>query len=97
MNPEKRMANRVPRTGAALVRRGSGGRALTGVVTDVSSTGAGLRVPDPIPTHEAVTVTMAFEDRVRVPTQEKLSGIVAWMAPASKGFLLGIQWDRPTV
>jgi len=95
MISEKRRARRVTLTGTTLVIPGSGGRALTAVVTNVSSTGAGLRVPEAIPPNEAVTVTMAFLDTLGLLTQEKLSGVVAWMAPSPKGFLVGINWDHP--
>lgn len=95
MISEKRMARRVTLTGTTLVIPGSGARALTAVVTNVSSTGAGLRVPEAIPPNEAVTVTMAFLDALGLLTQEKLSGVVAWIAPSPKGFLVGITWDRP--
>jgi len=95
MISEKRMARRVTLTGTTLVIPGSGGRALTAVVTNVSSTGAGLRIPEAIPPNEAVTVTMAFLDTVGLVTQEKLSGVVAWIAPSPRGFLVGITWDRP--
>lgn len=91
---EKRTARRVTLTGTTLVIPGSGGRALTAVVTNVSATGAGLRVPEPIPPNEPVSVTMAFLDHAGTPTQEKLAGVVAWMAPSPKGFLIGITWDQ---
>ena len=91
---EKRTARRVTLTGTTLVIPGSGGRALTAVVTNVSATGAGLRVPEAIPPNEPVSVTMAFLDHAGTPTQEKLAGMVAWMAPSPKGFLIGITWDQ---
>jgi hypothetical protein len=94
MMTEKRNARRVTLTGTTLIIPGSGGRAVTAVVTNVSKTGAGLRVPEAIPPNEAVTVTMAFLDQAGTPTQEKLAGVVAWMAPSPKGFLLGITWDQ---
>jgi len=94
MIPEKRTARRVTLTGTTLVVPGSGGRAITAVVTNVSATGAGLRVPEAIPPNETVAVTMAFLDALGLPTQEKLSGVVAWTAPSPKGFLIGITWDR---
>ncbi|MEW6684062.1 MAG: PilZ domain-containing protein [Nitrospirota bacterium] len=95
MITEKRTARRVTLTGTTLVIPGSGGRALTAVVTNVSSTGAGLRVPEAIPPNEAVTVTMAFLDQAGTPTQEKLSGMVAWLAPSPRGFLVGLTWSHP--
>jgi hypothetical protein len=95
MITEKRMARRVTLTGTTLVIPGSGGRALTAVVTNVSLTGAGLRVPEAIPPNEAVTVTMAFLDQAGTPTQEKLSGMVAWLAPSPRGFLVGLTWSQP--
>jgi hypothetical protein len=64
------------------------------VVTNVSATGAGLRVPEAIPPNEAVTVTMAFLDQAGAPTQEKLSGVVAWLAPSPRGFLVGLTWTH---
>lgn len=94
MMPEKRTARRVTLTGTTLVIPGSGGRALTAVVTNVSTTGAGLRVPEAIPPNEPVTVTMAFLDHAGLPTQEKLGGVVAWLAPSPKGFLIGITWTH---
>lgn len=95
MITEKRTARRVTLTGTTLVIPGSGGRALTAVVTNVSSTGAGLRVPEAIPPNEAVTVTMAFLDQAGTPTQEKLAGVVAWLAPSPRGFLVGLTWSQP--
>jgi hypothetical protein len=65
------------------------------VVTNVSSTGAGLRVPDPIPTDETVTVTMVFLDAVGVLAKETRPGTVAWIAPSPKGFLMGVRWRSP--
>lgn len=94
MITEKRTARRVTLTGTTLVIPGSGGRALTAVVTNVSATGAGLRVPEAIPPNEAVTVTMAFLDQAGAPTQEKLSGVVAWLAPSPRGFLVGLTWTH---
>lgn len=94
MIAEKRTARRVTLTGTTLVIPGSGGRALTAVVTNVSATGAGLRVPEAIPPNEAVTVTMAFLDQAGTPTQEKLSGVVAWLAPSPRGFLVGLTWTH---
>lgn len=94
MITEKRTARRVTLTGTTLVIPGSGGRALTAVVTNVSATGAGLRVPEAIPPNEAVTVTMAFLDQAGTPTQEKLSGVVAWLAPSPRGFLVGLTWTH---
>jgi len=91
---EKRNARRVTLTGTTLVIPGSGGRALTAVVTNVSKTGAGLRVPEAIPPNEVVTVTMAFLDQAGTPIQEKLAGVVAWLAPSPKGFLVGLTWDQ---
>jgi hypothetical protein len=95
MITEKRLARRVTLTGTTLVIPGSGGRALTAVVTNVSTTGAGLRVPEAIPPNEPVTVTMAFLDQTGMPTQEKLAGVVAWLAPSPKGFLVGVAWGQP--
>jgi hypothetical protein len=94
MITEKRTARRVTLTGTTLVIPGSGGRALTAVVTNVSSTGAGLRVPEAIPPNEAVTVTMAFLDQAGTPTQEKLSGMVAWLAPSPQ-VSGGLTWSHP--
>lgn len=95
MITEKRTSRRVTLTGTTLVIPGSGGRALTAVVTNVSVTGAGLRVPEAISPNEAVTVTMAFLDQAGTPTQEKLSGVVAWLAPSPRGFLVGLTWTHP--
>lgn len=94
MIAEKRTARRVTLTGTTLVIPGSGGRALTAVVTNVSATGAGLRVPEAIPPNEPITVTMAFLNHAGTPTQEKLAGVVAWLAPSPKGFLIGITWTQ---
>ena len=95
MITEKRTARRVTLTGTTLVIPGSGGRAITAVVTNVSSTGAGLRVPEAIPPNEPVSVTMAFLDQAGTPTQEKLAGVVAWLAPSPRGFLVGLTWSQP--
>ncbi|MEO5657754.1 MAG: PilZ domain-containing protein [Nitrospiria bacterium] len=94
MIAEKRTARRVTLTGTTLVIPGSGGRALTAVVTNVSATGAGLRVPEAIPPNEPITVTMAFLNHAGTPTQEKLAAVVAWLAPSPKGFLIGITWTQ---
>jgi hypothetical protein len=95
MITEKRTARRVTLTGTTLVIPNSGGRALTAVVTNVSATGAGLRVPEAIAPNEPVTVTMAFLDHTGAPTQEKLAGMVAWLAPSPRGFLVGLTWSHP--
>jgi hypothetical protein len=95
MITEKRTSRRVTLDGVTLVIPGSGGRAVTAVVTNVSASGAGLRVPEAIPPNEAVTVTMAFLDQAGTATQEKLTGVVAWMAPSPRGFLVGLTWDHP--
>ncbi len=95
MITEKRTSRRVTLDGVTLVIPGSGGRAVTAVVTNVSASGAGLRVPEAIPPNEAVTVTMAFLDQAGKATQEKLTGVVAWMAPSPRGFLVGLTWDHP--
>jgi hypothetical protein len=95
MITEKRTSRRVTLDGATLVIPGSGGRAVTAVVTNVSASGAGLRVPEAIPPNEAVSVTMAFLDQAGTATQEKLTGVVAWTAPSPRGFLVGLTWDQP--
>jgi hypothetical protein len=38
---------------------------------------------------------MAFLDQAGTATQEKLTGVVAWMAPSPRGFLVGLTWDHP--
>jgi hypothetical protein len=95
MITEKRTSRRVTLDGVTLVIPGSGGRAVTAVVTNVSASGAGLRVQEAIPPNEAVTVTMAFLDQAGTTTQEKLTGVVAWTAPSPRGFLVGLTWDHP--
>jgi hypothetical protein len=95
MITEKRTSRRVTLDGATLVIPGSGGRAVTAVVTNVSASGAGLRVPEAIAPNEAVSITMAFLDQAGAATQEKLNGVVAWMAPSPRGFLVGLTWDHP--
>src|SRR3972149_4460140 len=73
---------------------GGGGGAPRGLVPKVGEGGGGLGVPEAIPPNEPVSVTMAFLDHAGTPTQEKLAGIVAWMAPSPKGFLIGSTWDQ---
>jgi hypothetical protein len=94
MITEKRASRRVTLMGTTLVRPGSGGRAVTAVVTNVSASGAGLRVPEAISPNEAVSVTVAFLDQAGAVTEEKLTGVVAWMAPSPHGFLVGLTWDQ---
>jgi hypothetical protein len=91
---ERRKFVRATLVGSALVSPKSGGRACTAVLDNVNKIGAGLHTKERFPSHEKVTVSLAFLDSDRVEQQEKLDGTVAWVRPwEKKGFLIGVVWD----
>lgn len=91
---ERRKFVRATLVGSALISPKSGGRASTAVLDNVNKIGAGLHTKDQFPSHERVTVSLAFLDSDRIEQQEKLDGTVAWVKPwDKKGFLVGVVWD----
>jgi len=90
---ERRKFIRATLVGSALMSPKSGGRASTAVLDNVNKLGAGLHTKDRFQPNEKVTVSLAFLDSDRAEQQEKLDGIVAWVKPWEKGFLVGVVWD----
>lgn len=91
---ERRKFVRATLVGSALIAPKSGGRASTAVLDNVNRVGAGLRTKEKFPSHEKVTVSLAFLDSDQAEQQEKLDGTVAWVKPWAKGFLVGVVWDE---
>ncbi len=91
---ERRKLVRATLVGSALVSPKSGSKAITAVLDNVNRVGAGLHAKEKLGMAERVTVSLAFLDSDRVEQQEKLEGMVAWVKPWEKGFLIGVVWDE---
>lgn len=92
---ERRRQLRTTLIGSALITPGGkADRALTAVLDNVNRVGAGLHAKVSLGIGEAVTVSLAFLDQQGNEQQEKLKGMVAWVKPWEKGFLIGVVWDQ---
>jgi Tfp pilus assembly protein PilZ len=91
---ELRKFVRATLVGSALVSPKTGAKAITAVLDNVNSIGAGLHAKERLSLGEKVTVSLAFLDSERAEQQEKLAGTVAWVKPWEKGFLIGVTWDE---
>ncbi|MBA0914687.1 MAG: PilZ domain-containing protein [Nitrospira sp.] len=91
---ERRKFVRATLVCSALIFPKSGAKAMTAVLDNVNSVGAGLHAKEKLAAALPVTVSLAFLDSHRAEQIERLDGKVAWAKPWQKGFLIGVAWDE---